>query len=134
MEEKQMLRIDTIQDLNSASVQRKVFPKSAISFLCNFFNQIHQSLDQERSLFQLSDHGYELLILMPEDRLSDRQMEAWSNKVEYAEQISLGDCKLVKMCLMEDNESFTFLFTVVEVLTEDVQKWVSTLVEGGDLP
>lgn len=129
-----MLQIDTLQDLIDSCKLREAFHESVVSFIGEFFNQLRQSLNQERASFRLSDHGYKLFVLMPEERLSDSQLHAWFSNVEHAERIFLGDCELVKICLMEDNESFNFFFTIAGTQTEDVENWFSSLFEGGVQP
>ncbi|QNK57433.1 hypothetical protein [Paenibacillus sp. PAMC21692] len=126
-----MLQINELQDLIDARKLRDILHESAVSLIDEIFNQLRQSLDQESASFRLSDHGYKLFILMPDEHLTDRQLEVWFSSVEYTERIFLGDCVLIKICLMEDNESFTFLFSVEGTQTEYVEKWLRGFVEDG---
>lgn len=129
-----LFQIDTFQDAQVVCKHKDILPESACRFLGEFIGQLQLSLEPESETFRLSDHGYMLFILKPSEGLSAHQLDSWSVDVEYAERIDLGDCQLFKVCLMEDNDSFTFLFSMAGTLAEDVEKWIHRLVEGGDHP
>lgn len=125
-----MIYMDSRQDITRS------FPflrDSADRFLEDFFNHLHEMLGQGGMCepFRLSDHGYALLVLNPDEACSDFHLENWSLDVEYAELIDLGDCQLFKVCLMEDNERFTFLISIVGSQSEATEAWLANLVDGG---
>ncbi|MNW41013.1 hypothetical protein D3C74_181390 [compost metagenome] len=129
-----MFQIDTFQDMQTVCKHKDVLPESACRLLEDFFGQLQLSLEPENKLFCLSDHGYALFVLKPGKAFSIVQLENMSINVEYAERINLGDYQLVKLCLMEDNDSFTFLFSMVGTQAEDVENWLDSLVEGSVHP
>jgi hypothetical protein len=126
-----LFQIDTFQDMQAVCRHKDALPESACRFLGDFFGQLQLSLEPESESFRLSDHGYALLVLKPGECLSAYQLESWSVDVEYAERIDLGDCQLFKVCLMEDNERFTFLVSTVGSQPEETEKWFARLVDGG---
>ncbi|MEC0371136.1 hypothetical protein [Paenibacillus chibensis] len=126
-----MFNIDTFQDTLVVCTEKDVLPALACRFLADFFSLLQLSLDSENEPFRLSNHGYALFVLGPGELSADLQKSMTIN-VEYVERIDLGDCQLFKVCLMEGNESFTFLFLKVGTQAEDVETWLNSLIEDGD--
>ena len=127
-----LFQIDTFEEVQAVSKHNVILPESVYRFLADFFGQLRLSLGPESESFRLSDHSYTLFLLKPGNHLSADQLESMSDKVEYTERIDLGDCQLFKVCLMEDNDSFTFLFAISGTQAKDVEKWLDSLIVGGD--
>lgn len=126
-----MFNIDTFQDMLVICKQKDVLPASACRFLEDFLGLLQLSLDSENDPFRLFNHGYTLFVLEPGE-LSTDQLKSMTVNVEYVERIDLGDCQLFKVCLMQSNESFTFLFSKTGTQAEEVETWLDSLIEDGD--
>ncbi|WP_101807448.1 hypothetical protein [Paenibacillus pasadenensis] len=126
-----MIHIDTLQDMQDLCTTENALPAPACRFLGDFLGQLQLSLDHDGGEFRLSDHGYALLVLPPGQCLSTYQLESWSVDVEYAERIALEDCQLFKVCLMEDNDRFTFLISLVGSQPDTTENWFAGMLDGG---
>jgi len=125
-----MIFIDSRQDMTGSC---PFLPSSGARFLEDFFDQLRELLGQDGmdETFRLSGHGYALIVLEPGEGLTSRQMERQSVDVEYAERVSLDDCQLFKVCLLEENESLTFLFSTVGSQPGETEAWFTDLLSGG---
>jgi hypothetical protein len=133
-----LIYINTLQDTVDACQQGNNFPISTAKYLKDFFNDLQRLLIQSESdrPFHLCDHGYKLLLLQQKESTPALQavgLRTPGSNPEYVERIVLEDCQLFKACLMEDNEAFTFLISVVGTQMEELENWFAAHAEG-DIP
>ncbi|MUT64930.1 hypothetical protein [Paenibacillus sp. NEAU-GSW1] len=124
-----MVFMDSRQDVTKAG---HLLSGSAARFLGDFFDQLRELLGQNGTdkPFSLSEHGHELIFLQPMESFPDFQFDG--RALEYAERIILDDVQLFKACLMEDNEGFTFLFSVVGTQVKEIEAWFADHADGDE--
>ncbi|MNW32873.1 hypothetical protein D3C74_98230 [compost metagenome] len=115
-----------------------------INFTSNFTKHIKQEFlylrdlndhDNEGKLFDLSNHGYTIVVLEPNEPLEELHklgiclLTNGHDSIEYTMATQVDGLTIFKICLMLDNEHFTMVYSECDSQLPIVEEWLAKKAE-----